>query len=229
MQRLYILILLGTFLASLRLSAQTQMQAQAMQTQPSQFSKLAFFGGYLDAGEFPYTDFKFTGFTLPGDFGTHHGFDLAIIRNLNRRLGIKGDFSAHFQRHTFPVNVCLQTPCVPVQQTAELNPKLLNFLVGPEFALADRRRRLAPFAHALFGLAHTTATFKTSGSVFNSSQTTTETGFAMAFGPELDMRIARRFSLRTSVDFNPKWVGRDDAGTRQVQKDLRLAVGVLFH
>jgi hypothetical protein len=51
----------------------------------------------------------------------------------------------------------------------------------------------------------------------------------MAFGGGTDLRISRRFSFRTSLDFNPKWVGRDDAGARQVQNDLRLAVGVLFH
>src|SRR5215475_1648619 len=197
MQRLYILILLGTFLASLRLSAQTQMQAQAMQTQPSQFSKLAFFGGYLDAGEFPYTDFKFTGFALPGDFGTHHGFELSVIRDLNQRVGVKGDFSAHFQANTFPVNVCAQTPCVPVQQQAQLNPRLFNFLAGPELRLGNRRWRVAPFTYALAGLAHGRATFKTSGSAFNLSQTTSETGFAMALGGGVDVRMTRRFSVRT--------------------------------
>jgi hypothetical protein len=51
----------------------------------------------------------------------------------------------------------------------------------------------------------------------------------MALGGGVDIRMTRRFSLRTSLDFNPKWVGRDDNGARQVQNDLRLAVGILFH
>jgi Outer membrane protein beta-barrel domain len=199
------------------------------QTPTPALPKLEFFGGYLDAGEFPYTDFKFTGFTLPGDFGTHHGLELSVIRNLNQRVGIKGDFAAHFQSNTFPVNVCVQTPCVPVQQTAHLNPRLFNFLAGPEIRLGNRRWRVAPFTYALAGLAHANATFKTSGSAFNLSQTTSETGFAMALGGGVDVRVTRRFSVRTSLDFNPNWVGRDDSGQRQVQKDLRLAVGVLFH
>ncbi len=220
MRQLYVCAIFVILLASSRSLAQSQ---------PGQFPKLEFFGGYLDSGEFPYNEFKFTGFSVPGDFGTHHGLELSVIRDLNRRLGIKGDFSAHFQSNTFPVNVCLQTPCVPVPQSAELNPKLFNFLVGPEVKFGNPRWRFAPFTHALFGIAHTTASFKTSGSAFMSSQTTAETGFAMAFGGGLDVRMSRRFSLRTSVDFNPKWVGRDDNAARQVQNDLRLAVGVLFH
>ena len=230
MQRFYRFILLAGFLASSHLSAQTQrMPTQPMQSQPAQFSKFEFFGGYLDSGEFPYTDFKFTGFNLPGDFGTHHGFDLAIIRNLNRRAGIKGEFSTHFQSNDFQVNVCVTTPCVPVLQSGKLSPRLYSFLGGPELKLGNRSWRFAPFTHALFGIAHATTTFKTAGSALTLAQTTSETGFAMAFGPGLDVRMARRLSLRTSVDFNPKWVGRDDAGARQVQKDLRLAAGILFH
>ena len=220
MQRLYVWPLCAVLLASSHSLAQTQR---------TDFPKLEFFGGYVDSAEFPYNEFRFTGFSAPGDFGSRRGLEISAIGNLNRRIGIKGDFSAHFQSNTFPVNVCLQTPCVPVPQTATLNPKLFNFLAGPEVKVGNRSWRFAPFTHALFGIAHTTGAFKTSGSVLNLSQTTTKTGFAMAFGGGLDVRMTRRFSLRTSADFNPKWVGRDDAGSRQVQNDLRLAVGVLFH
>jgi hypothetical protein len=211
-------------LATLLLSSVSRAQSPA-----PEFPKFEFFGGFLDTGEFPYSDFKFTGFTLPGDFGTRHGFEVSVIRDLTPRVAIKGDFSAHFQSNSFPVNVCLQTPCVPVQQGAQLNPKLFNFLGGPEIRLGNRRWRVSPFTYALAGIAHARARFKTSGSAFNLSQTSTETGFAMAGGGGVDVRITRRFSARTSVDFNPNWVGRDDSGARQVQKDLRFAVGVLFH
>jgi hypothetical protein len=219
MPRFYLWILLTVF-ASFTAWAQTPAP---------EFRKLEFFGGYVDSGEFPYNEFRFTGFSLTDDFGAHRGAEFSVIGNLNQRFGIKGDFSAHFKSNAFPVNVCVQTSCVPVPQNAQLNPRMFNFLGGPEIKLGNRRWRFTPFTHALFGIAHTTATFKTSGSAFNLSQTTTETGFAMAFGGGLDVRMARRFSLRTSLDFNPKWVGRDDNGARQVQNDLRLAVGVLFH
>ncbi|HEY6251077.1 MAG TPA: hypothetical protein VI685_14035 [Candidatus Angelobacter sp.] len=220
MARFCLWLLVVTLLVSLCAPAQTRSP---------EFRKLEFFGGYADSGEFPYNNFRFTGFNLVGDFGTHRGLDFSVIRNLNQRFGIKGDFSAHFQGNTFPVNLCLQTPCVPIRQTAQLNPKLFNFLGGPEIKLGNRRWRFAPFTHALFGVAHTTATFKTSASAFNLSQTTSETGLAMAFGGGMDVHLSHRFSLRSSLDFNPKWVGRDDNGARQVQNDFRLAAGILFH
>ena len=198
------------------------------QSPAQEVPKFEFFGGFLDTGEFQYSDFKFTGFSLPGDFGTHHGFEVSVIRDLTPRVGIKGDFSAHFQSNSGTGNVCLQTPCVPVQIVAQLNPRLFTFLGGPEIRLGNRRWRVSPFTYALAGLAHASVPFKISGSAFNLSQTSTETGFAMALGGGVDVRINRRFSARTSVDFNPNWVGRDDNGARQVQKDLRFAAGVLF-
>jgi opacity protein-like surface antigen len=212
-------------LAALLLSSVSRAQSS-----PPEVPKFEFFGGFLDTGEFSYSDFKFTGFTLPGDFGTHHGFEVSVIRDLAPRFGIKGDFSAHFQNNSGAGNVCLQTPCVaPVQEVAQLNPRMFTFLGGPEIRLGNRRWRVSPFTYALAGIAHASATFKISGSAFNLSQTSTETGFAAAVGGGVDVRITRRFSARTSVDFNPNWVGRDDSGARQVQKDLRFAVGVLFH
>ena len=51
----------------------------------------------------------------------------------------------------------------------------------------------------------------------------------MAFGGGLDVRILPRFSIRTSVDWNPKWVGKDDDGSRIRLDDLRFSAGVLFH
>src|SRR5215472_206934 len=149
-------------LTTLVLSSVTRAQSP-----PPQVPKFEFFGGFLDTGEFPYSDFKFTGFTLPGDFGTHHGFEVSVIRDLTPRVGIKGDFAAHFQSNSGAVNVCVQTPCVPVQQSAQLNPRLFTFLGGPEIRLGNRRWRVSPFTYALAGIAHASAAFKISGSAFN--------------------------------------------------------------
>ena len=201
--------------------------AQSITTES--YPKFEVFGGYLDSGEFPYNVFHFgQGTTLESDFGTHHGLEASLIRNLNRYFGLKGDFSAHFHHDHGPVNVCLQAPCSPITQSADLNPKLFNFLGGPEIKKRNHTR-FTPFAHALFGVAHTTATFKTAGSAINLSVKTSETGVAMAFGGGLDLRLTRRFSYRTSLDYNPKWVGRDENGSRQSQNDLRFSVGVLLH
>jgi opacity protein-like surface antigen len=199
----------------------------------SQFPKIELSGGYLYTGEFPYNVFRFpTGngaAVLESDFGTRRGFALSFARNLNRHIGFRGEFAAQFHHDEGTGN--FKVPCgtaiCPVSQSIELTPKLFNFLGGPEVKFRNHTR-FTPLVYGLFGLAHTTATFSTGGAPFNLNLLTTETGFSMAYGGGLEVRISRRFSVRTSVDFNPKWVGRDDNGARQVQNDLRWFVGVGF-
>jgi opacity protein-like surface antigen len=206
--------------------------SQAQGSRDSDYPKIELYGGWLDSGEFPYNVFHLGSaqgaFTLESDFGTHRGFEASFTRNFRRYFGLKGEFSAQFHRDAFSVNACVQTPCLPVVQSAELNPRLFNFLAGPEFK-ARNHTRFTPFAHALFGLAHTTATFKTSGSAINLGLSTTETGYSVAIGGGLDIRIQSHWSIRTVVDYNAKSVGRDDNGARQLQQDLRFSTGILFH
>lgn len=199
-----------------------------------QFPQYEVYGSYLYTGEFPYNVFRFPlsngAVVVESDFGTRRGLATSFTRNFRRSFGLKGEFSAQFHHDEGTGNFivpCGQTACT-VSQPIELNPRLFNFLVGPEFK-ARNHTRVTPFFHALLGLAHTTSTFKTSGMTLNLSLHTTETGLSMTFGGGLDVRIQHRWSFRTVLDYNPKWVGRDDNGARQVQRDLRLSTGVLFH
>ena len=203
----------------------------AQHSRASEIPTFEFYAGYLDAGEAQYNVFQFTQpgsrVILTDDFGTKTGVNVSATRNLTRLIGIKGDFSGHFHYDQGPVN--LQTsPNNVVTQTASVNPHLYNFLVGPEFNFRNHTR-FTPFVHTLAGLAHTNATFKTSGSGISLNVSTSETGFAMGLGPGFDIRIARRFSYRMILDYNPKWVGRDDDGSRKMLGDVRLSVGIVLH
>ena len=203
----------------------------AQHSRPIEIPRFEFYAGYLAAGEPEYNVFQFTQpgsrIILTNDFGTKTGVDLSATRNLTRLIGIKGDFSAHFHYDEGPVN--LQTsPNSVATQTASVNPHLYNFLVGPELHFRNHTR-FTPFVHTLAGLAHTNATFKTSGTGINLAISTSETGFAMGLGPGFDIRIARRFSYRMILDYNPKWVGRDDDGSRKMLGDVRLSVGIVLH
>lgn len=224
MQRRIILIILAALLSASLTHAQVP--------QDSDYPKIELYGGWLLSAEFPYNVFQFNSTQPPvsieSDFGTHRGFEASFTRNFRRYFGLKGEFSAQFHRDAFNVNACVQTPCVPVVQPAELNPRLFNFLAGPEFK-ARNHTRFTPFGHVLLGVAHTTATFKTSGSAINLALSTTETGYSVAFGGGLDIRIQSHWSIRTVVDYNAKSVGRDDNGARQSQQDLRFSTGILFH
>jgi opacity protein-like surface antigen len=78
----------------------------------------------------------------------------------------------------------------------------------------------------LGGVAHTSATFTTSGPTFNLILKKSDNSFAMALGGGLDIRASKRVSFRGSLDYNPVFVNDSASGTRDF---LRLSLGVLFH
>jgi opacity protein-like surface antigen len=198
--------------------------AIAQESDFKQFPKYEVFGGYLAAGQAgEYSDFHFKfGVQLQSTFTSQHAAEASFLYNFNRVLGLKADFSLQPHHEGFPVNGS------PVFQQASINPKLFNFLAGPEFKFRNHTR-FTPFVHGLIGAAHATASFSLSGNGRTLSLPASETGFSTAVGGGADIRLSRRFSFRTGMDFNPVWVGRDDDGSRTVIKNVRLWGGILFH
>ena len=200
-----------------------------------QFPKIEIFGGYSSI-ETNNHDFHFG--PSPGGFNATDtdfdeggkGFETAVTRNLNRYLGITGDFSAHFSYDQGPITLtppCAQPPCPTVTQTASLNPRLFNFLAGPEFKWRNHTR-LTPFAHALFGMAYTTTTFHTAGPAGSLSRNDADTGFAMTYGGGLEVRILRGVSFRTSFDYGKAFVGSSALPPQRVDS-VGYSAGIVFH
>jgi hypothetical protein len=210
--------------------------SRAQESGFKQFPKYEIFGGYVAAGQAgDYTDLNFPGAStgIPSTFSSTHGAEASLLFNFNRVLGLKGDFSVQPHSEGFRVGVCTPLPCSPIMVNVAINPKLFNFLAGPEFKRRNHSR-FTPYVHGLVGLAHGNASFtvsgaKVSGGVFSFSLKTSETGFAAAMGGGADIRLSKRFSFRTGMDFNPAWVGRDDSGSRIAIKNVRLWGGILFH
>ena len=161
-----------------------------------------------------------------GDFGSNTGLEASLTRNFTRHIGLKADFSAHFDTENGhgPVSICNPT-CTTVTQDAQLETRLYNLLAGPEFK-ARNHTRLTPFAYALGGFAHTTAEFTTPGPTLNLVVNETRNSFAMALGGGLDLRATKRVSIRTSMDYNPVFLSDSAGGRRDF---LRISLGVLFH
>jgi opacity protein-like surface antigen len=223
MQRLFVWLLLVLLCAPL---------SKAQKAGDSQFPKIEIFGGYSAIETNDHT-FRFSpGFNSSNtDFDEGgNGFEASITRNLNRYFGIVGDFSAHFSldQGSIPLTPpCPQPPCAPVTQNASLNPRLFNFLAGPELK-GRNRTRWTPFVHGLFGITHTTATFKTAGPVLTLSRTDADTGFGMTFGGGFEIRILRRVSFRASVDYSKAFVGSSGLPPQRVNS-LGYSTGILFH
>jgi opacity protein-like surface antigen len=165
------------------------------------------------------------------DFASNQGFQASLIRNVNKYVGIKGDFSFHFDTDEGPglfTQPCATPPCSSITQNVTVKSRLYNFLAGPEIK-ARNSTRLTPFAHALFGVAHGNIRLQTSGAGVSFSDSFSKTGFAMAFGGGLDIRATRRVSFRAMMDYNPTFIGVTDTGGRSRLDHVRLSIGILFH
>jgi len=159
------------------------------------------------------------------------GFEAEAIGNVSRYFSIVGDFSAHLSSNTvfpqFTTKTCAQPPCATVTQNGEINPELIDFLAGPEVKWRNHTR-ITPFANALFGLAHSSATFSTTGSFATISSTDAETGFAMAFDGGIEIRVTRRVGFRGFLTYGQAFVGSDVLPRQRVDA-VGWSAGILFH
>lgn len=169
---------------------------------------------FADVGPIGHLDFDEKG----------RGVEGAVIANVSRYLGIMGDLSAHFSSNAFTVPFPYVSPSIT--QPGSINPRLFTLLAGPEIKVRNRTR-LTPFVHALFGVAHSTATFQTTGPVVNFSRTDADTGFAMAFGGGGDIRITRHFSFRAMLTYQQAFLGSSDLPRQRINA-LGWSSGVLI-
>jgi hypothetical protein len=219
MRQLAFALVLFTFFAS---------RTVAQNSDNGAFPRLEGFAGYTGV---------LTGFVLiktgPGssgqtDLDSAAGFEGAIIGNVNKVLGIKGDASMHFGRYKEPdFTVPCGLPACPTQ-LANSHTRMFNFLVGPELKLRNHTRA-TPFADGLFGITHTSTAFSTSGAALNFSGSTGDTGFGMAFGGGLDVRITRRISFRFSSDYDLACGQTGPGGSSKTLNSWRFSFGALFH
>jgi hypothetical protein len=218
-------IVLATLFATLWAAS---LAGQNTETAP--YPKYEFFGGYSAEGSSPF--FINLGPNIccaTSDLDGRAGFEGSVIRNLNRYIGIKGDFSIYPGHYNDEDAIPCNLPgCSSAAQGDSTHWKLFYFLAGPELKWRNHTR-FSPFVHTLFGVAHATATFQTAGPVITVSGTSTQTGFAMAFGGGVDVRIVRRASIRLQVDRATAFGGKSQTGAAQTLDSGRVTLGVLFH
>ena len=107
-----------------------------------------------------------------------------------------------------------------------MDRRAFYFMAGPEIK-ARNSTRVTPFAHALFGVAHSTAEFSTASAIFTRMDSHTRTGFAYALGGGLDFRVSKRFSVRAMADYTQTFLGDADPNTSR-QNHVRFSLGILF-
>jgi opacity protein-like surface antigen len=188
--------------------------------------RFEFYAGYLILTHTgPPTFYNFQGFNALNHDGSPAGFNLGLVRPLNRLISIRGDFSGNYDKHSGSVSVpCGQPACT---QVSSINPHVYEFMIGPEFTI-HATSRVTPFAYALVGIAHATATFNTSGPLGALSGDTAASGLSWAGGGGLSIRLAKRLGSRFSVDYNPAFFGHLDTGARQLVRYVRISTGIVI-
>jgi hypothetical protein len=94
-----------------------------------------------------------------------------------------------------------------------------HYLFGPRFSL--RRGRWTPFAHALFGMAHTSLLI--GGPGLSVPVSVVETTFATAVGGGVDVRAYRSVAVRL---VQADWLTTRFVGSHQ--NNIRLSAGLVF-
>lgn len=201
----------------------TATLASAQNTSQDEYPKIEVFVGYSALGE---NDKRINFGNTTGvsaNYANTTGFETSITRNFTRHIGMKGDFSAHFNNQSGPgvLTVCNPT-CTTATQNTEFKTRVYNFLAGPEFK-ARNSTRFTPFAYALGGVAHTSATFTAAGPPLNILLKRSDTGFAMALGGGLDIRATKKVSFRALMDYNPVFI------QGSARDFVRISLGILIH
>jgi opacity protein-like surface antigen len=125
-----------------------------------------------------------------------NGWNASVSGYFTKHLGVSGDFSGAYGS---PFGV---------------STKVHTFMFGPIVHFPNRSK-ITPFAHALFGGAHISASaFGFSGG---------ETDFAWAAGGGLDANLSSRLSVRLAqADFLQTRFGGDS------QNNFRYSAGIIF-
>jgi Outer membrane protein beta-barrel domain len=155
-----------------------------------------------------------------------NGFNVAATGNVTRYVGIKFEFSAHFNSKDFPIN----------GGSLETESRLYTFVGGVQLKDNSRQDVAKPFGHALFGVARGTVNACLRGFTNDIPPCGNEprppgprpffeeTGFTAVIGGGLDLRVSEHFSVRTfQLDYNPTRLGDE------TQHNFRVGAGLVFH
>jgi opacity protein-like surface antigen len=192
-------------------------------------SRPEFFAGYsfetMDSG-IKNSDFLGTGITSTTLEQRYklNGFNVSGTGYFTKRFGITGDFSAGFERRIDDFGI--------VQTNAKFS--VYNVTAGPQVKFFSNRR-VAPFVHALFGLAR--RSLKETVEVGVSAPITfaedSTTSFAMNLGGGIDVRLNDRIDVRViQVDYNPIFLKsrtvEDVVFPSRTAHGLRFSIGLVF-
>lgn len=146
---------------------------------------------------------------------TYRGWNASAVYNANRFIGVKADVAGFYKKSS--------TIAEPNTAIFRAESSFYTFMAGVQLKDNKKSKRFSPFLHSLVGVAKSKTSLDLSQFNLPSPQTS-NTGFSMAFGGGLDVKVNKRFSVRAiQADYNPTFLG----GNRQ--DNVRLGFGIVFH
>lgn len=144
----------------------------------------------------------FGGYSYAG--GNFHGWNASITGNVNKWFGVVGDFTGHYGGSID-------------EDGFDERQRVHSFHFGPRVSL--RKKRVTPFAHALFGASR----LQTELTGFGQSFIFDDTGFSFVLGGGLDIKVSRHVAIRAvQLDYlRARFFG-------QAENRGRLAFGLVF-
>lgn len=144
----------------------------------------------------------FGGYSYAG--GNFHGWNASVTGNINSRFGVTADLSGHY-------GGALGEGGFDEKQHVH------SYLFGPRFSA--RRKRLMPFAYALFGASR----LKTTLTGFGQRISFSDTGFSYVLGGGLDIKVNDHVAIRAfQIDYlHVRFFG-------ETENRGRLAFGIVF-
>ncbi len=136
------------------------------------------FGGY-----------SFLNFRSEGEGVNGHGFTVSVAGNLNKNVGLVGEFGRQSASERINLRDFFGDPTLP-NVTIEAKASLATYVFGPRFYA--RSDRITGFAHALAGGARGRGEASASGV----SGGLSDTGFALTLGGGIDINAGKYIAIR---------------------------------
>ena len=151
-----------------------------------------------------------------------NGGSTSLAFNINRYLGIVGDFGAYTNSE-----IRFQGAYKATVDVDNANVGALSYLFGPRLSFRNHSR-FTPFAQALFGGVHANEV-SLSKCTFSCTLLPAENTFAMTAGGGLDIKVQRHLAIRLiQAEYLMTRFQDYSTGTTSSQNDMRLSSGIVF-
>jgi len=152
-----------------------------------------------------------------------NGGSTSVAYNLNRYLGLVGDFGG-FNDTRLLLRGAGLSPSVNAQV---VGGSVFSYLGGPRLSFRNHSK-LTPFAQALFGGVHASE-ITLSGCTGSCTYLPAENTFAMTAGGGLDLKVHRHLAIRiVQAEYMMTNFENRDTGKSAMQNDMRLSSGIVF-